>query len=201
MIKKLKEKKGSFAIISAILVFIVVMCIAFYADTISNRWILNEVQSVMDASGTNTLKQTVDTDYLRKEILATDKTNPIEVNIKQLDTERYKRKIKQAYIDELSTQVSTNETITSLNVKDVDVYFDYDTFGLGESKKSRPQITLKALTTLKVASHPLVNSPEMTSEKVFNARNNETFQVEYGGMDENGNVQLNVYSVTRLVYR
>lgn len=201
MIRKLKDNKGSFAIISAMLVFIVVLCIAYYSDTIAKRWVINEVQAIMDSSGTNTLKSTVDTDYLRKEILASDANNPIDVNIRQLDTVRYKNKIKQAYIKEISTQVATNDTITSLDVQDVEVSFDYDTFGLGESKKSRPQITLKALTTLKVDSHPMVNTLEGSTAEIYNSRNNDTFQVKYGGVDENGDVTLAVYSVTRLVYR
>lgn len=201
MMKKLRDKKGSFAIISAMLVFIVVLCIAYYSDTIAKRWVINEVQAIMDSSGTNTLKSTVDTNYLRKEILASDANNPIDVNIRQLDTVKYKNKIKQAYIKEISSQVATNDTITSLDVKDVEVSFDYDTFGLGESKKSRPQITLKALTTLKVDSHPMVNSLEGSTAEIYNSRNNNTFQVKYGGVDENGDVTLAVYSVTRLVYR
>lgn len=201
MMKKLRDNKGSFAIISAMLVFIVVLCIAYYSDTIAKRWVINEVQAIMDSSGTNTLKSTVDTEYLRKEILASDANNPIDVNIRQLDTVKYKNKIKQAYIKEISSQVATNDTITSLDVKDVEVSFDYDTFGLGESKKSRPQITLKALTTLKVDSHPMVNSLEGSTAEIYNSRNNDTFQVKYGGVDENGDVTLAVYSVTRLVYR
>lgn len=201
MIKRLKNNNGSFAIISAILIFIVIMCISAYTDMTSKRWVVNEVQGIMDISGTNTLKSTVDKDSLFKEILASDPQNPIDANIKQVDTLEYKKKIINTYKKEIKSQVSTNETITALDVKDVDVYFDYDKFGLGTSSKSHPQITLKSVTKLKIKSYSFLDGLDGADAKVYNSRNNEEFRVVYSGEKEDGQVELLVYSVTRLVYR
>lgn len=201
---KLKNEKGAFSIIAAILVFIVILSITAYSDIINKKWTLNEVQSVMDASGSNTLKSTVDLDYLRAEILAIDKNNTADTNNnpnKQINTTDYKNKIKKAYIAELKSQVSTNVNITQLDVQTVDVSFDYDTFGLGESEKPRPQISLDAVSKLKVDSAEFMDTLEGVTAEVYSSRNNSTFTVEYLGRSADGQVELLVRSVTRLVYR
>lgn len=201
MMKKLQNNKGSFAIISAVLVFVVILAISAYSDMIAKRWTINEVQSIMDASGANTLKNTVDLTYLRAEILATDENNTADTATKLVATTDYKNKIKKAYIKELESQVSTNQTITDLNVQTVDVSFNYDTFGLGESEKPRPQITLDSVTKLKVTSQEWMDNMDGMSADVYSSRNNSTFTVQYAGKTADGKTELIIRSVTRLVYR
>lgn len=204
MLKRLQNEKGSFAIIGAVLIFVVILAISAYSDMITKRWTINEVQSIMDASGSNALKNTVDLGYLRAEIFALDENNQADINnnpertVKSTD---YKNKVKTAYIAELQSQVSTNQTITELDVQTVDVTFEYDTFGLGESEKERPQITLDAVTKLKVKSTEWMDVMEGMSAEIYSSRNNQTFTVEYGGKSADGQVELIVRSVTRLVYR
>jgi hypothetical protein len=204
MLKNLKNQKGSFAIISAVLVFVVILAISAYSDMITKRWTINEVQSVMDASGSNTLKKTVDLDYLRAEILATDENNSADTNQNPENTVKatdYKNKIKQEYVKELKSQIATNDTITELDVQTVEVSFDYDTFGLGESEKPRPQISLDAVTKMKVNSHEFMDNLDGMTADIYSSRNNNTFTVEYAGRTADGQVELVVRSVTRLVYR
>lgn len=203
MMKKLKEEKGSFAIISAILIFVVILAISAYSDMIAKRWTINEVQAIMDASGSNALKKTVDLNFLRAEILATDKENMADTNSSEhlVKTTDYENKIKEAYLEELQAQVTTNNTIQELDVQTVDVSFEYDTFGLGESEKPRPQITLDAVTKLKVHSREFMDNMEGMSAEVYSSRNNSTFTVEYAGKSADGQAELLVRSVTRLVYR
>lgn len=206
MMNKLRNEKGSFAIIGAMLIFVVILAISAYSDMITKRWTINEVQSIMDATGSNTLKNTVDLAYLRAEIFALDKNNQADTS-KRDNPERvvkstdYKNKIKTAYVKELQSQVATNETITGLDVQTVDVSFEYDTFGLGESEKARPQITLDSVTKMKVKSHEWMDIMEGMSSEVYSSRNNQTFTVEYAGKSADGQVELIVRSVTRLVYR
>lgn len=204
MLKKLQNEKGSFAIIGAVLIFIVILAISAYSDMITKRWTINEVQSIMDASGSNTLKNTVDLGYLRAEIFALDKNNQADTSdnpervVKSTD---YKNKIKTAYVKELKEQVATNQTITALDVQTVDVSFEYDTFGLGESEKPRPQITLDSVTKMKVNSQEWMDVMEGMSAEIYSSRNNQTFTVEYQGKSADGQVELIIRSVTRLVYR
>lgn len=228
MIAKLKGQKGSFAIISAILVFVVILAISAYSDMIVKRWTVNEVQAIMDASGSNTLKKTVDLKFLRAEILAIDKDNTADTNganteaspapekgegeagndsSQQQEAARvvtatdYENKIKKAYLEELEMQLGSNETITELDVQTVDVSFDYDTFGLGESEKPRPQITLDSVSKLKIDSQAFMDNLEGLSAEAYSSRNNSTFTVEYAGKTADGQVELIIRSVTRLVYR
>jgi hypothetical protein len=204
MLKNLKNQKGSFAIISAVLVFVVILAISAYSDMITKRWTINEVQSVMDASGSNTLKKTVDLDYLRAEILATDENNSADTNQNPENTVKatdYKNKIKREYVKELKSQIATNDTITALDIQTVEVSFDYDTFGLGESEKPRPQISLDAVTKMKVNSHEFMDNLDGMTADIYSSRNNSTFTVEYAGETADGQVELVVRSVTRLVYR
>lgn len=201
MINKLKNNKGSFAIISAILIFIVVLCISAYVDMTNKRWIVNEVQGIMDSSGTNTLKSTVDKDYLFKEILASSPQNPIDKNIKQSDTLKYKKKIIEAYKIELSSQVGLNDTIKDMSISNIQVDFDYDKFGLGKTKKDHPQITLRAVTKMKVDTPLFMDNMNGIDGNIYDSRNNNNFRVEYEGTNDDGQTELVVYSVTRLVYR
>lgn len=204
MMKKLKNEKGSFAIISAILVFVVILAISAYSDMIAKRWAINEVQAIMDASGSNALKSTVDVKLLRDEILGIDENNLADTNnnpeqsIKATD---YKRKIKKAYLKELEQQVKTNNTVQELNVQTVNVSFDYDTFGLGESENPRPQITLESVTKMKVRSKEFMDYADGLSADIYSSRNNSTFNVTYAGQSEDGVTELVIHSVTRLVYR
>ena len=158
----------------------------------------------MDASGSNTLKKTVDLDYLRAEILATDENNSADTNQNPENTVKatdYKNKIKREYVKELKSQIATNDTITALDIQTVEVSFDYDTFGLGESEKPRPQISLDAVTKMKVNSHEFMDNLDGMTADIYSSRNNSTFTVEYAGETADGQVELVVRSVTRLVYR
>lgn len=201
MLNKLKNNKGSFAIISAILIFTVVLCITAYVDIISKRWVTNEVQSVMDVSGTNTLKTTVDKEYLFKEILASDPNNPIDKNIKQADTEKYKKKIVDAYKKEIRSQINTNSTIKELDLENVYVSFDYDKFGLGVTSKSHPQITLTSVSKIRIDTPMFMDYGDGINTQVYNSRSGKNIQITYKGETDDGKTELGVYSVTRLVYR
>ena len=101
----------------------------------------------------------------------------------------------------MKSQIATNDTITALDIQTVEVSFDYDTFGLGESEKPRPQISLDAVTKMKVNSHEFMDNLDGMTADIYSSRNNNTFTVEYAGETADGQVELVVRSVTRLVYR
>lgn len=210
--KKLKNKKGSFALISAIFIFIVVLAITMYTDVIIKKWTINEVQSVMDASGTNTLKMSVDTEALKREEsiqFKGDGSTKLKPNDLQAQA-RYKNKIIELYKNELAKQIGENGTITKLDVYRVDVDFivpdpnktvQDDKFGLGRGEKTRPQIILDSTVTMRVKNSSYFDVTNGIDKQVYSSKENETFSVTYKGTKENGEAELAIRSVSRLVYR
>lgn len=209
MKKLLKNEKGSYAIISVILVFVILTCISVYTDMIGKRWTINEVQAIMDTSGTNTLKSKVDLNGLYKEKFGTEGGSYADINdvnergerLTQIVDADFENEIKDAYIDELKDQMIQNENIKDVQFKDVQVSFDYDTFGLGKSETPRPQFTIESVLILKVKVSTLVDGLDGLSRDVYSSRNNTSLQVEYQGKTEEGEDLLFVRSTTRLVYR
>lgn len=209
IIKRLKNQKGSYAIISVILVFIIVTAISAYTDMISKRWTINEVQSIMDASGTNTLKSQIDLNKLYSEKFGTANGGYFDINnsdekgekLNKIIDKKFKDEVKNAYLNEINSQVGNNASIKDLDVQQVEISFDYDSFGLGKSQTPRPQFTLDSVTKLRVKSSTLLDGMEGVSKDIYSSRNNSSFRVEYKGVKEDGYSELIVRSVTRLVYR
>lgn len=209
MKKLLKNEKGSYAIISVILVFVILTCISVYTDMIGKRWTINEVQAIMDTSGTNTLKSKVDLNNLYKEKFGTEGGSYADINdvdergerLTQIVDAEFEKEIKDAYIDELKNQMIQNDNIKDVQFKDVQVSFDYDTFGLGKSETPRPQFTIESVLILKVKVGTLVDGLDGLSRDVYSSRNNTSLQVEYQGQTKEGEDLLFVRSATRLVYR
>lgn len=209
MKRLLGNQKGSYSIISVILIFVILTAISAYTDMIGKRWTINEVQAIMDTSGTNTLKSKVDLNKLYKEKFGTEGGSYADINdvnergerLTQIVDKEFEEEIKQAYIDELKGQMIQNENIKDVQFKDVQVSFDYDNFGLGKSETPRPQFTIESVLILKVKVSQLVDGLDGMSRDIYSSRNNTSLQVEYQGETEEGEDLLWVRSTTRLVYR
>ncbi|HCL4480277.1 TPA: hypothetical protein N2D99_002365 [Clostridium botulinum] len=200
--KKIKEKKGSYSIISVIVVFIVVLAITAFADITSKAWTLNEVQSIMDISGVNALQSTIDTKILRDEIFGTDKDNGVDTTTGNVTLGDYKTKIVNKFIIEMNKYVKTNNNIVAFNVERADVDFTYnDTWGLGDSAKKRPQIVLDTVSTIRIKNSSKFDTLNGITKSIYSSRNNNTFTVTYAGTKEDGTIELIIRSVTRIVYR
>lgn len=217
----LNNQRGSYAIISVILIFIILSAITAYTDIIKKRWTINEVQSVMDASGTNALKTTVDLKGLYKEKVGgngyyTDENKTdaqIRESLNKIVDTAYKNKIRDAYVKELNQQVQLNDVVQGMTVERVDVSFDYSNFGLGKSvgrtvkngsqtrDGSRPQFAIDSIVRMKVKTSQLFDVGSNATSTIYSSRNNANFQVSYKDAKEDGYTELIIRSVTRLVYR
>lgn len=207
----LKSERGAYSIITAILVITLVSCLAAYVDIVNMRWALNEVQTVMDASGVNTLQNQVNNKALRAEILslsssAKDITDQDYADVSKgtftkKEQEYYKAEIREYYRRELARQMEFVEKITEYDVERVDITFSYDEWGLGETGRPLPQVTLEAVVRMRVATTPFFDVYDQVSKTMYSSRNNANFTVTYSGVAGDGQTELIVRSVTRLVFR
>ncbi len=199
--KTLRNTKGVFSILIVITVFIVLLAITAFSDIASKSWAVNEIQSIMDTSGMNALQTTVDTNKLRDEIFSIDKENEIDTEINSVNLTDYERKISAKYKEEIRKHVKTNKNIVALNVEQVKVDWGNDTWGLGETKKKRPQIVLDTVSKVRIKNSSYFDDLGGLSKDMYNARNGSNFTVTYNGQKEDGTVELIIRSVTRMVYR
>lgn len=200
--QKVKNQKGAYAIIAVILVFILIMMLAGFSDMMSKRFVINEVQGIMDSSGTNALKENVDYTLVRQEVLGTDSNNYGDTENQRLNySSELQNKIINAYKTELSRQMQSNSAVHDLQFDDVKVRFDYDTFGLGKSTKIRPQITLESIIRLHIKTYSQIDYAQGLSAMAYSSRDDSNFQVQYQGMTGDGEAEIVVRSVSRLVYR
>lgn len=207
----IREKKGAYSILAAILILVMVTIMTGYLDILNKKWALSEVQTVMDSSGINTLQNQVNNKALRAEILSLDSNNS---NIEDGDyanktdnsfsvskQQKYKSDMAKYYKQEIDRQIKNGTKVTNYDVERVDVIFTYDDWGLGETKKKLPQITLDSVVRMKVATTPYFDNITNISRTMYSSRNNANFTVTYNGVDSDGQTELIIRSVTRLVYR
>jgi len=208
---KLKSQKGAYSVLLTILILIMVMVMAGYVDIMNKKWTASEVQTMMDTAGINTLQNQVNNAALRAEILSfaqgkdnisgeeyADRTNKTFPVSKQ---QTYKSSMALYYRQELDRQIKDRTNVTDYEVERVDITFSYDTWGLGTTKQKLPQITLDAIVKMRVKQTGIFDDIESIQKKVYSSRNNSNITITYNGKIGDGETELIVRSVTRLVYR
>ncbi|TCK01315.1 UNVERIFIED_ORG: hypothetical protein BDK47_1166 [Anoxybacillus amylolyticus] len=184
MCRWLKEKQGSFAIIVAIVVFVGALTVTAFVDMLSRTYLINEVQSIMDVSGTSALRTGVDVVNLRAEDFRFDK-NLVESNYRRM----------------VSDQVGRLPNISHYQFVDMDVSVFQSAFGLGQTGKPRWQGMIDSTMMIQVEASPVFDLIPGATETFYDAKSSSSFQVSYVGKTEDGKVELLVRSVTRVVYR
>ena len=209
--EKIRNQKGAYSILSAVLILTMVTAMMGYIDILNKKWAVNEVQTIMDSSGINTLQNQVNNKALRAEIISLD---PNAGNIDGGDfadtttggfsasaQQKYKSDMALYYQKEIDNQIKNGTNITDYNIERVDVVFSYDNWGLGETTRKLPQITLDSVVRMKVKTTGVFDDMLGVSRTMYSARNNANFTVTYNGQTDDGETELIVRSVTRLVYR
>lgn len=209
--KKLNNIKGAYSVMITVLILIMVMVMTGYVDIMNKKWALSEVQTVMDTAGINTLQNQVNNSALRAEIFSlnsdssnisdqdyADRANETFTNQEQ---QKYKSDMALYYKAEIDKQIKGRTNVTEYDLERVDVTFSYDTWGLGETQRKLPQITLDAVVRMKVKQTGVFDDINMIQKTMYSSRNNANFTVTYDGQAEDGQTELIVRSVTRLVYR
>lgn len=182
----LKRKDGGVSIVLVIVMFIGVIIISGTIDLISKQYVFNEIRSIMDMSGVSALSSGVDMTDIRVEEFV--------INESFVRTE-FKKMVAGA--------IRTNRTITHFSITDGDIKVDIfrGNWGLGTQMRVRGQARLDAVAKVRIRSSSFIDKLPGVQETYYNSLSQEFFTVQYLGTLENGEVELLIRSVTRVVYR
>ena len=184
MKKFLKDTQGAISILFVILGVIAIMLCSAFLDLMQRQWILQEAQSIMDTAGVTALHAGVDQQKLR--------IGEFDVN---------KSVVRGHYQGLVSQKFSNSDSIISYNLIRTDISTFTDNWGVGVSSKQHPQAMLVSYIMVTVPSTPVLDFSEGFTETFYNSRGNTTFTVSYQGQNNDGQHELILRSVTRVVYR
>lgn len=180
----LKNKKGSFSILFVILTFIGVLIVTAFVDILIESWTIEEVQSIMDTSSVSALRVGVDETKLRVGIFDVDK------NI-----------VKSKYEQLVGGLISSSKKIKSYKFVSTNVQTFTENWGTGVTTKSRPQALVDSRMIIIVEGSPTFDLIPGTAKTFYDSRSGSNFQVSYVGTTKDGNIELAIRSVSRIVYR
>ncbi|WPS85486.1 hypothetical protein SMD22_00050 (plasmid) [Brevibacillus halotolerans] len=180
----IKSAKGSFSILFVILIFIGVLMVTAFVDILIESWSMQEVQSIMDTASVSALRVGVDEAKLR--------VGKFEVNENIVKSE-YKRLVSMRFDD--------SKKIKKVHFYPTQVELFTEKWGTGVTNKARPQALLDSSVVVVVEGSPTFDLIPGTAEVFYNARSNSDFEVTYLGETKDGNIELAIRSVSRIVYR
>ncbi|MFF2531580.1 hypothetical protein ACFVS2_21970 [Brevibacillus sp. NPDC058079] len=180
----IKSAKGSFSILFVILTFIGVLMATAFVDILIESWSMQEVQSIMDTASVSALRIGVDEAKLR--------VGEFKVN---------DNVVKHEYEKLVSMRFNDTKKIKKLSFYHTDVDLFTEKWGTGITNKARPQALLDSSVVIVVEGSPIFDLIPGTAEVFYNARANSDFEVTYLGETKDGNIELAIRSVSRIVYR
>ncbi|WCF11731.1 hypothetical protein NDS46_30775 (plasmid) [Paenibacillus thiaminolyticus] len=179
-----KNRKGNFSILFVTLVFVGVLVATAFLDILFSSWSMQEIQSTMDVAGVSALRTGVDETKLRLEIFEVDK-NVVENS--------YKRMVSN-FLDNSEKIIDYRYTRTK-----VDSYVE--NWGLGVSSKARPQAIIDSSMVITVEGSSLFDMVPGAAKVFYDSRSGSNFEVKYVERTQDGDIQLAIRSVSRIVYR
>lgn len=179
--------KGAISIWYVMTTVIVLMSIAVFIDVLGHNYTVNEVQGILDISGTGALHAGVDVNSLRRE--EADFFSPA------LARARYYELIGQSLNNNLGGYVQ------SMEIVDIQaVAMAPSTWGLGDTNIERPQGILDATVKVTVPMSSILGAVPQAEKAFYRSYNGENFSITYNGTNNEGERELLVRSVTRIVY-
>lgn len=187
MFSNLRKKDGYSGLMS--MIYIVIVLIAIYgimafSEIVSRAYLINETQSIMDVAGLSALRAGLDDEELRLERFVVHET---VVN-------REYRKLLQEALGDYGALVDYK--IMRLEIRNIN-----ENWGLGISSREREQAILDSTVLLIVDSYTPLDVYPALQKTFHDGYESEDFTLTYMGQTEDGQAQLMVRSVTRLVYR
>ncbi|WCK56931.1 hypothetical protein PP175_27345 (plasmid) [Aneurinibacillus sp. Ricciae_BoGa-3] len=184
--QSLTDKKGAISIFYVVGVLICALIVTASVDILKQIWILNEVQSVMDTAGVSALHQGVDTHKLRAEEFVFDESA-----------------IVSSYENLVYSSIPVGSNITTRGL--INTYVEYgganDNWGLGVSTHGGNQLLLRSEMILRVKTDKLFDTLPGIQKVFYDSRSNSDFTVSFNGTPKDGETELIVRSVSRIVYR
>lgn len=180
----LKNKKGNFSVLFVILCLIGVLIVTAMADILKESYVLNEIQGIMDVAGVSALNASVDKQALREEQFKYDKDTLITT-----------------YHDIINQRINTGDLITYKRIIKTEVKHDISTQGLGDGSKPSNQLWLDSVMLVRVKTSAVFDVLPGMQKQFYDSKSNSKFTVQVNGKTEDGNTELIIRSVSRLVYR
>lgn len=213
---KIKEKmynnNGGISILFVILCLIAVFIIAGLLNFNKVSYIQNELQSAVDISSTNALKNALNLKALKeKEEISTDgQTSGIgDINSGEINVvdDEIKKQIKLELNQELSKNLAlTDMGIVNYWVENVEISEMSSEWGVNYSngiahKKYRPMLYVDAIIQVQIKSN--VNFDVLSSYNLdyYSAKDNQNKNVAVSGIEKDGITTLAVRTASRVVYR
>lgn len=188
-IKKILNKKGVISINYVIVVFICTILILGFISILNKTMSINEVQGVIDMAGVGALREGIDETQWRLEELVIDESlarNKFREMVYEVIPQTGAGLIRRFEIDEVNIYPPDSPYIKSLGITD------------GE----RDQYFLESIATATYRSEPIVDLVAFHAVNYFDFfRTNNYSSVMVSGTTNDGDVEVIIRSVTRLVYR
>jgi|GEM_PF-6798484 len=191
------NKKGSYSIKAIILMFITLLVITSYIDIMAKSYTLNEIQNIMDTTGLSVLQTLVDDKRLKEEMLAINSENYIDYSTGSQLLGNYEGQLYSRYKNNIKELISTNNNISYFEILYFDAFFERSSWGLSSTK---PQIGLDVVAKVRLRVSPYFNTNELLEKTFYSSKNNSNFKIIYNGQ-KNGQTEIIIRSVVRLVYR
>lgn len=182
--KVAKEKRGQISISIVVAMLIAVVVFTGLFDIMRRTYTMNEVHAIMDVASVTALRSSVDEEKLRLEQFEVDKSMALR---------NYEKLVKES--------IQNYGQLESFHFVRTKIEDFNENWGLGVTSSSRPQVLIDSSVVITVRSSFLFDNVPSLAKKFYDSRNNGDFVVTYQGKNEDGEIELAVRSVSRVVYR
>lgn len=197
--KLIREKRGSYSLLIVTLTFIGVLVVTFAVDILYKDWALTELQGTLDLIGLSGLLKGVNENELRMERLWVDHA------------------IARGYVLRTSKQfikVGGNSPITYFEINPGDIEItnhvlhtlssgvtidNRDAWGFSDNKK-RDYVMIRIVARARVKQSWWDKFPGVT-QRFYDSRRNQHLQVTFNGVTDNGEAEIIIRSVSRIVLK
>lgn len=180
----LKNKKGNFSIIFVILAFIALLIITATTDIMRQAYVLNEAQGIMDVAGVSAIRGAVDEESLRGEEFIFSNDYAVA-----------------KYREIVDSRFKETSIIKFKDLEVEDIHYEYSSEGLGQNAKEAHQVWMDSYMVVRVKSSPIFDLLPSLEKQFYKSYNRGNFSVTATGLTEDGESELIIRSVSRVVYR
>lgn len=200
------NKSGSTSIIYVVLIMILVMIVAGFVDVTGKVWTLNEFQSIADLTAHNVLYSSIDLETLRYEILQSNNealdSEDLSLINNHIASNKYKQELIKQYESQLNESIKNSSAYDAdFEVKTLDIKFQFVDWGIGDSSKARPQITMDTYIVVTSNGFGMFDNLTKFAINYTNAQTGSSQTIKYGNTTEDGKTILFIRNMTRLIYR
>jgi len=178
----LNNKQGSFSILFTILALTAVSVIIAMSGILRQHFVINEVQGVMDIAGVGALRMSIEDGPAKEDVFLV------------------KHEVAESYFNQTMAQhIKPGSYINYANTQVLDINNSMHESGPGAIGYSR-QVWMDTVTLLRVESSFMFDLFPGLEKRFYDAYSDEGFTISLGGVREDGQRELIVRSVTRIIF-